>query len=167
MGGLDTPWLGGNKKLEVTIYIGIYHKGRLKQGTGTYAAVLEYISSGGKPATLTLIKGIKGTTENRTALYACIEAFKRLTKECNIKVMINSMYITQAINSNTYIEWIRTGLNAKKKPVSNLELWKQLDQVMEKHIFEFEFTEHTPYTCWMLYEVENREIEYMEDKENV
>jgi Ribonuclease HI len=153
--------------MEVSIYIAVYHTGHLKHGTGTYAAVLEYISSKGKPATLYLIKGVKGTTSNRTALLACIESFKRLKKECKVKVMINSRHITEAINSNAYLEWIRTGLNAKKKPVINLELWKQLDQVMEKHTFEFKFTEHTPYTSWMLHEVKNREIEYMEDEENV
>lgn len=136
---------------------------------GVYTAVLEYMSSSGKPATLTLIKGIKNTTKYRTALFACIEALKRLKKDCNVKVLINSEYINQAINSNSYLEWTRTGMNAKRKPVKNLELWKQLEDLIDMHTtanFINSEDEHQ-YTSWSKHTVKHEKIEYMEDKENV
>ena len=150
--------------MEVTIYIDVNHSGHLKYGTGKYAAVLEYITGKGKPATLFLLKGINRTTPNRPALFSCIDALGHLNKECKVKVLINSKYITEAINSNSYMEWIRTGKNAKGKPVSNLLLWQQLDELMEKHLFEFEYSESHTYTSWLEYELKNGKIEYVEDQ---
>jgi ribonuclease HI len=153
--------------VDVSIYIDVYHTGHLLKGTGTYAIVLEYIKSNGIPVTREYIQGISGTTKNRAALYACIKAFQELIKECNVKVIINSEYIIQAINTNAWIEWIRSGRNAKKKLVKNLELWKQLYELIERHNVEFEYAEKNSYSVWMQSEVKRREIVYKEDQNHV
>ena len=75
--------------MQTNIYIGAYHTGHLKKGTGTYFIVLECIKDG-HPVTREYIGGHKPTTKYRTELTACIDAFGHMLKSCDIIVHINS-----------------------------------------------------------------------------
>lgn len=151
----------------VNIYINAYHTGHFKKGTGTYTIVLEAMKSDNSPGTKDYIGGIKGTSKNRTALIACIEAFHHMIKQCDITVTINSEYITEAINTNAWQQWLSSGKNAKGKPAKNLDLWQQLSDLMDKHLTEFIYSDKNQYTDWGLNEMKRRTIEYKEDLNNV
>lgn len=152
---------------DVKIYINIYHAGHLKHGTGTYTIVLEYITKKNIPVTKEYIGGINNTTLNRTAIISCIAAIKHLIKACEITLYINSQHVTRAVNESHMYEWIRTGLNAKGKPASNLDLWQQLSEQLNKHIANFIYAETNPYTSYMYMMVNKIKIEYKEDNDNV
>ena len=94
--------LGGRKKnmQKVNIYIDVYHTGNLKKGTGTYSIVLEYMKSVQIPLTKQYIDGIKGTTKYRTEIHACIAALEHIIRPCDIEIVINSLHVTQAVNTN-------------------------------------------------------------------
>lgn len=152
---------------DVNIYINAYHTGHLKHGKGTYTIVLEYITRKNIPVTKEYIKGLSNTTLNRTALSSCIIALKDLIKECNVTLYINSVYVTRAINEGFWHEWIATGLNAKGKLASNIDLWQQLYDLASNHNVNFIYQEINPYTTYMLMMAKKIKIEYKEDNDNV
>ena len=73
----------------------------------------------------------KNTTNNRMELLAPIEALKTLELNSEIEIITDSKYvklgITEWINS-----WKKNGWKtANKKEVKNIELWKELDSLVE------------------------------------
>lgn len=152
--------------MEVTIYIDAYHTGHLKYGTGTYNMLLEYITDKG-PVTKQIYGGIRRTTENRTAIIACISALKEIVLFCDIKIIINSEYVTQAIIKNEWFKWLNTGKNAKGKPAKNMDLWKQLFELVDKYNVTFEYAKSNQYTLCMISMAKKVKIEFKEDENNV
>lgn len=156
---------------KVDIYIDALHKGHLKKGTGTYAIILEYMTSHNYPITRDYIGGISKTTKNRVALAALIEALSHLKRPCELSIVINSQYVVQAINSGTWLTWLETGHNAKGQPAKNLDLWQQVYELMEGHQVEITYKEQNSYSYCMRKEIEKRStekrIEYKEDTGNV
>jgi len=73
------------------------------------------------------------TTNNRMELRAAIEALGALKWPCRVALHTDSNYvkdgITQWIDGSKRNGW-RT---AKKNPVKNAELWRELDQACERH----------------------------------
>jgi ribonuclease HI len=151
---------------EVNIYIDVYHSGHLKYGTGTYNLLLEYITDKGL-VTKRVHGGIKRTTANRTAVAACITALEQIVLPCDIKIVINSEYVTQAINTNEWFKWLNTGKNAKGKPAKNMDLWKQLFELVDKYHVTFEYAKSNQYTLCMISMAKNVKIEFKEDEGNV
>ena len=73
----------------------------------------------------------KNTTNNRIELLAPIEALKTLEINSEIEIITDSKYvklgITEWINN-----WKKNGWKtANKKEVKNIELWKELDSLVE------------------------------------
>ena len=73
----------------------------------------------------------KNTTNNRMELLAPIEALKTLEINSEIEIITDSKYvklgITEWINN-----WKKNGWKtANKKEVKNIELWKELDSLVE------------------------------------
>ena len=73
----------------------------------------------------------KNTTNNRMELLAPIEALKTLKINSEIEIITDSKYvklgITEWINN-----WKKNGWKtANKKEVKNIELWKELDNLVE------------------------------------
>ena len=73
----------------------------------------------------------KNTTNNRMELLAPIEALKTLKINSEIEIITDSKYvklgITEWIN-----KWKKNGWKtANKKEVKNIELWKELDSLVE------------------------------------
>ena len=98
-------------------------------GAGGWGVILrcgevEKELSGGAPA----------TTNNRMELTAVIEALKALKKQCRITLYTDSRYVMDGIN-----EWMPNWKNNgwrtsnKKSPVKNIELWQQLDTLLNGH----------------------------------
>jgi ribonuclease HI len=78
-----------------------------------------------------LFGGEPDTTNNRMEMTAVIEALKALKRPCNVLLYLDSEYVRKGIT-----EWIkgwkaRGWKTADKKPVKNMELWQQLDDLVE------------------------------------
>ena len=73
------------------------------------------------------------TTNNRMELLAAIKALQSLKRPCRVNLYTDSNYVKQGI-TKWIIKWKKNGFrNAKKKPVLNSDLWKQLDQLASIH----------------------------------
>ena len=81
----------------------------------------------------TLYGGDIMTTNNRMELMAVIKGLEALTKPCEVKVTTDSKYVLGGIT-----EWLpnwkrRNWKTASKKPVQNVELWQELDALVQQH----------------------------------
>jgi len=80
-----------------------------------------------------LCGGEKATTNQRMELQAAIEALKALKKRCRITIHSDSKYVVVGMTEWIH-DWKRRGWKtAAKKPVANLELWQELDQLAASH----------------------------------
>ena len=80
------------------------------------------------------------TTNNRMELTAAIKALEALTRPCRVRLTTDSVYVKNGIT-----EWIenwkrKNWQTAAKKPVKNVDLWKQLDAACQMHDIEW---------CWV------------------
>jgi ribonuclease HI len=97
-------------------------------GPGGWGTVLKYNNvtkeiSGGDPY----------TTNNKMELQGAIEGLRLLKEPCKVELISDSKYVVQAIN-----EWLKNWIKnnwktASKKPVKNIELWKQYISVSQQH----------------------------------
>jgi len=80
-----------------------------------------------------LYGGEQETTNNRMELMAAIQALEILKYPCRIKLYSDSKYVLQGI-TEWMANWKKRGWKtAAKKPVKNDDLWRRLDEVMQKH----------------------------------
>jgi ribonuclease HI len=104
-------------------------------GPGGWAAILRYGShmreiSGGE----------KQTTNNRMELTAAIRALAALKEQCEVEVVTDSEYVKNGIES-WMAGWKRNGwMTASKKPVSNQDLWQELDRQVGRHKTRWSWT---------------------------
>ena len=88
--------------------------------------------------------GNHNTTNNRMELTAAIEALKFFADKKTIKLITDSKYVKDGIQS--WIQnWKKNGWKtASKKPVKNKELWIELDNLINKHEITWEWVKgHT------------------------
>lgn len=97
-------------------------------GPGGWAALLrsgarEKIISGGEPM----------TTNNRMEMMAVIAGLGALRRPSRVRLYTDSQYVCRGA-TEWLAQWKRRGwLGSARKPVANSDLWKTLDQTMEKH----------------------------------
>ncbi len=78
------------------------------------------------------------TTNQRMELLAAIEGLNSLKKPCKVKLHSDSAYLVNAFTQGWIENWQRNGwLNAKKEPVSNADLWRQLIAFGDIHDIEW------------------------------
>lgn len=107
-------------------------------GKGGYGIVLRYKKSDGQYAVKELSEGFENTTNNRMEVLASVVALESLNKSCKVQLYSDSKYLIDAIKENWLKNWVAKGWKtASKKPVKNIDLWKRLIDVMEKHEIEF------------------------------
>lgn len=106
-------------------------------GPGGWAYILKH------PATGTEREGSGGaadTTNNQMELMGVISGLQALTKTTSVEVVTDSVYVAKGS-----IEWLpkwkandwRRREGKKWKPVKNIELWQQLDELLQKHEVRF------------------------------
>jgi len=101
-------------------------------GPGGWGALLRYQ---GKEKSL--FGGELDTTNNRMEMQAVIEALRSLKRPCDVKLTTDSVYVKNGI-TNWVAGWKqRNWKTAAKKPVKNVDLWKQLDEECAKHDIEW------------------------------
>ena len=95
-------------------------------GNGGWAAII--IGDGKK----TQIKGSKkNTTNNQMELLAPIKALKKIPKGNKVQIFTDSKYVKSGITEWIH-NWKKNGWKtANKKEVKNIELWKELDSLVE------------------------------------
>jgi ribonuclease HI len=97
-------------------------------GPGGWGVLIEY-----GELSKQLYGGDVSTTNNKMELTAAIMALKEIKEPCEIILYTDSKYVLQGIE-----EWIhnwkkRGWRGANKKPVKNIDLWKELDELRDKH----------------------------------
>ena len=97
-------------------------------GPGGYGAVMIFADHRKE-----LSQGFKHTTNNRMELLAPIEALACLTETCSVNLTTDSQYVKNGINQ-WIINWKKNGWRTSdKKPVKNVDLWKRLDEQVNRH----------------------------------
>lgn len=108
------------------------------EGPGGYGAVLQYVDSKGELHEREYSAGYKKTTNNRMELMAVIVGLEALTKPCDVEVISDSKYVTDAFNQNWIEGWLkRNWKNSAKQPVKNIDLWQRLLKALEPHNVKF------------------------------
>lgn len=110
------------------------------EGPGGYGAVLQYVDTKGTLHEREFSAGYKKTTNNRMELMAVIVGLEALTKPCDVTVVSDSKYVTDAFNQHWMDGWLKNNWRTSgKKPVKNVELWQRLLKAMEPHKVSFEW----------------------------
>ncbi|HHX76860.1 MAG TPA: ribonuclease HI [Firmicutes bacterium] len=74
------------------------------------------------------------TTNQRMELKAAVEALKAIKEPCRIKLYSDSAYLVNAFNKSWFAAWEKNKwLTAKKTPVANEDLWRELLALAQKH----------------------------------
>lgn len=102
-------------------------------GKGGWGAILKYgnhekVLSGGE----------KETTNNRMELLAVIKGLEALKEKCSIEIYSDSAYVVNAFLQGWLSAWKENNWKtSSKKDVLNIDLWKRLDQLLDKHEVEW------------------------------
>ena len=97
-------------------------------GPGGWGVLIEYGESSKQ-----LYGGDNSTTNNKMDLTAAIMALKEIKEPCEIILYTDSKYVLQGIEDWIH-NWKKRGWrSANKKPVKNIELWKELDELRDEH----------------------------------
>ena len=97
-------------------------------GPGGWGAVLRYGDSEKE-----LSGAEAATTNNRMELMAAIEGLRALTRECDVCLTTDSVYVKNGIEQ-WLANWKRNGWKtASKAPVKNVDLWQRLDEQVQRH----------------------------------
>lgn len=90
-----------------------------------------WLRSGGH--TRELFGGDELTTNQRMELTAAIQALKVLTRPCDVVLYSDSRYVVEGITKWVH-GWKKNGWKtAAKQPVKNDDLWRELDEVAQRH----------------------------------
>lgn len=103
-------------------------------GPGGWGALLQYGDHQSE-----LCGGDLSTTNNRMELMGAIEGLASLKEDCDIRLYTDSTYVLKGIT-----EWMpnwkaRGWRTAAKKPVKNVDLWKRLDNEIQRHKIDWKW----------------------------
>ena len=97
-------------------------------GPGGWGAILR---SGGHEKEL--YGGEADTTNNRMEMMAVIEAVKSVKQPASLSITTDSKYVLQGMQE-WLVQWKKRGWKtSSKKPVKNVDLWQQLDSLLQNH----------------------------------
>lgn len=78
------------------------------------------------------------TTNNRMEIQAAIEGLKALKEPCEVTMITDSTYLMKGITTWRHAwrenDWVIRRKN--NKPVLNADLWRILDELLEKHVVQ-------------------------------
>ena len=102
-------------------------------GIGGYCAILIY------KGVEKIVSGcVKDTTNNRMELLSVIEGLKALNEKCRVNLYSDSQYVVDAFNLKWIENWQNNGWRtSNKKEVKNVDLWKELLVLFDKHQVNF------------------------------
>ena len=104
------------------------------EGPGGYGTVLQYVDSKSQLHEREFSAGYKKTTNNRMELMAVIVGLEALTKPCEVEIISDSKYVTDAFNQHWIEGWLKRGWkNSAKQEVKNIDLWQRLLRAKQAH----------------------------------
>ena len=115
--------------------VDIYTDGacRGNPGPGGWGAILVY---GGHEKELS--GGEAMTTNNRMEMTAVIQALSALKESCEVTLTTDSKYVIDCIEKEWVYRWEKQGWKRNKKdPAENVDLWKCLLPLLQKHKVSF------------------------------
>ena len=78
------------------------------------------------------------TTNNRMELMAVIVGLEALTKPCEVEIISDSKYVTDAFNQHWIEGWLKRGWKTSaKQEVKNIDLWQRLLRAKQAHKVTF------------------------------
>lgn len=102
-------------------------------GPGGYGVILKYGEH-----TKELYGGAKLTTNNKMELMGIIEGLNAIKEPCEVVVTTDSQYVVNAINKGWLQSWQNNNWKkSNKERVANIDLWKQLINLMKIHTVTF------------------------------
>ena len=101
-------------------------------GPGGWGAILIY---NGKEKRIS--GGELNTTNNKMELIAVISGLSCLKEQCKVQVYSDSAYVVNAYLQKWVDNWKSNGWKKQNKVVKNVELWKQLDDLVNFHKVQF------------------------------
>lgn len=123
--------------MKVTIYTDGSARGN-PDGPGGYGVILHYVDAKGELHESTRSAGYKKTTNNRMELMGVIVGLEALKKPCEVEIVSDSKYVTDAFNQHWIDNWLKNNWRkSDKKPVLNTDLWKRLLEAMKNHDVSF------------------------------
>ena len=110
--------------------IEIYTDGacRGNPGIGGWGTIIQFQNNSKE-----LFGGRAETTNNQMEMQAVIEGLKALKEPCKIILYTDSKYVMDGITSWIHGWKKNSWKTANKKPVKNMELWQELDQLANQH----------------------------------
>lgn len=102
-------------------------------GPGGWAYILRHVSTGTEKEAS---GGMRSTTNNQMELTAVVKGLSALKKSCEVELFTDSVYVGKGLT-----EWMpkwkqnnwRRRENGQLKPVKNVELWQELDRLLQRH----------------------------------
>ena len=118
-----------SKAVEVEIYTDGACSGN--PGPGGWAAILRYgkhekVISGGEVE----------TTNNRMEVRAALEALRCLNRPTSVRFYTDSSYLLKGA-TEWLPDWKRRNWKRKQGALQNIDLWQELDPILEKHEIEW------------------------------
>ncbi len=105
-----------------------------KKNLGAIGGVLFHPKSGSKKE---YFEAFPQTTNNRMEILSIIKGLKLLKEPCEVEVYSDSAYVVNAINKGWLRNWKRKNWIRKPDPLKNVDLWKELDQLISIHKVTF------------------------------
>lgn len=106
-------------------------------GPGGWAFILRHLPTGTE---IERAGGVADTTNNRMEMQAVIEGLKALKRPCRLELFTDSEYVRQGLMSWA-AKWKANGWRRKSgdkwEAVKNVEQWKELDELVQKHSIKF------------------------------
>lgn len=128
-------------QIGATMKVTIYSDGSARgnpDGPGGYGTVIQYLDAKQVLHERELSAGYKKTTNNRMELMGAIAGLEALTKPCEVTLISDSKYVTDAFNQRWIDSWLKNNWkNSQKKPVKNIDLWKRLLEAKKIHHVKF------------------------------
>ena len=104
-------------------------------GPGGYGTVLLY-----NDIRKELSGGYSDTTNNRMEIMAVIKGLEALKSSCRVTIYSDSKYVVDAIDKGWVYNWKKNGwMRSNKERALNVDLWKRLLELMEKHQVTFKW----------------------------
>ena len=106
-------------------------------GPGGWAFLLKHPASGTEKE---VAGGDAATTNNRMELQAVIEGLRALKRPSEVEVITDSVYVAKGA-SEWMPGWKANGWRRREgksfKPVKNVELWQDMDELLARHDVHF------------------------------
>lgn len=102
-------------------------------GPGGWSFILRHVATGKE---LEKSGGSPSTTNNQMELTAVVQGLRSLKRACHVELFTDSVYVGKGI-SEWLPKWKRNQWRRREKdgwkPIKNVELWQQLDSLLQQH----------------------------------